>query len=839
MKILHVSQPVEAGVPQVVVDLVADEVSSGHQVHVACPAAGALGERAAALGAQVHRWDAVRDPGPAVLAEARSLRRIARSVDPDVIVLHSAKAGLAGRLGRLGRRPVPVVYVPHAWSFEAGTGALAEAAGRWEILAGRRTDVIVCVSEDERTRGQQLGIGARMQVITNGIDLQRRRPADKAAARRELGLADAPTVVCVGRLAAQKGQDLLLELWPQVRRQVPHAELVIVGDGPDRESLRDKVSEGVTLVGSSDAVDRYYAAADVVALPSRWESTSLVAAEAMAAARPVVAFAVDGVSALLGDTGKVIPAGDGQQFAAALIEVLSDPAAATASGLAARERAEQRTDIRRSRQAWRELLQSLVDGEGHPAVTPENPAVTPDNPAVTSENPTVTPGEPAELQTVRLTTPLTQLLAGAFRDADLVQVPQRRRFAARLVSALGYPVQLTGDGGPPATGRHADTSPAAAAVGGPIVPVIDDPTASAVAASVAAARPGVGVPGTAEREQPLSVVVTVLNEGDATTALVDDLAPQLLSDDELIIVDGGSTDGSLAQLRAKQADVPQLRVLEHPGAGISEGRNIGIGTARNEFVVCTDVGCVPVPGFLAAYRRAFALPEPPALVSGVYRVTARNAMESAQALACYPQPSEVRRRSLLVRGYTAVFGTGFDPRFAVGRCVGFTKTAWQQVGGFPEHLATGEDVSFGLAVAEHGECLGAVDGEVAWQQRDGVAATWRMYRGYGRASTDGGDRALLVRDGARALAYLAVPPLLASRRGRWAAAAGAAGYLSLPVVRALRAGAGPAAIGLLPVAMAVKDLGKVAGALQGEWRRRRRAAGQRETARVETPEATS
>ncbi|NNG35168.1 glycosyltransferase [Nakamurella aerolata] len=815
MRILHVSQPVEAGVPQVVVDLVADEVSEGHQVHLACPADGTLGTRAAALGARVHRWEAVRDPGRSVLSEARALRRIAESVDPDVIVLHSAKAGLAGRLRRLTRRRVPVVYVPHAWSFEAGTGALAAAAGQWEILAGRRTDVIVCVSADERVRGEQLGIGARMQVITNGIDLQRRQPADRSAARRELGLADAPTVVCVGRLAEQKGQDLLLQLWPQVRRQVPDAQLLVVGDGPDRESLQRMVSDGVTLVGASDAVDRYYAAADVVALPSRWESTSLVAAEAMAAARPVVAFEVDGVSVLLGDTGRVIPAGDSAAFADALVQLLTDPTAAAAAGRAARHRAEQRTDLRTSQRAWRDLLRSLVSGADRPVAGPV-PAVPAD-------------GSPAELRTVRLTKPVSQLAGGALTGADLVQVPQRRRLAAGLLSALGYPVQLTSepDGSAPRSVRSEPprSNQPPRAIGGPVLPPIHDPTAGAVAASIAAARPGVGVPGTAEREQPLSVVVTVLNEGDATATLVEDLAPQLLPGDELIIVDGGSTDGSLQQLRQLRADVPQLQVLEHPGAGISQGRNIGIAAAGNEFVVCTDVGCVPVPGFLAAYRRAFALPEPPALVSGVYRVTARNAMELAQALACYPQPSEVRRRSLLVRGYTAVFGTGFDPRFAVGRCVGFTKTAWRQVGGFPEHLATGEDVSFGLAIAEHGDCLGAVDGEVAWQQRDGVAATWRMYRGYGRASTDGGDRALLVRDGARALAYLATPALLASRRGRWMAAAGAAGYLSLPVVRALRVGAGPAAIGLLPVAMAVKDLGKVAGALQGEWRRRRRATG--------------
>jgi hypothetical protein len=121
-------------------------------------------------------------------------------------------------------------------------------------------------------------------------------------------------------------------------------------------------------------------------------------------------------------------------------------------------------------------------------------------------------------------------------------------------------------------------------------------------------------------------------------------------------------------------------------------------------------------------------------------------------------------------------------------------------------------------------CVAATDAVVGWHQRDGVRATWRMYRGYGRASTDGGDVLLLARDAARGAAYLLVPALATTRTGRRLAAVGVAGYLSLPVVRAARAGVGPATFALLPVAMAVKDLGKLAGAVQGVVRRMDRVA---------------
>ena len=318
---------------------------------------------------------------------------------------------------------------------------------------------------------------------------------------------------------------------------------------------------------------------------------------------------------------------------------------------------------------------------------------------------------------------------------------------------------------------------------------------------------------------PVSVVVTVLDEGPALVDLVTILLAQLDGDDELIIVDGGSTDGSLDALTPDD----RLRVITRPGAGISAGRNHGIEVARNEVIVCTDAGCVPDPGFVDGFRDAFAVAEPPVLVSGVYTALSHSAMERAQALACYPQPSEVVAPGRFVRLYTRLFGTGYDPRYAVGRCVAFTREGWKRAGGFPEHLATGEDVSFGLAVARHGAVASAPDARVAWFQRDGIAATWRMYRGYGRASTDGGSPSLFVRDAVRGLAYLVAPALLFRPATRRMVAAGAAAYLSLPVVRAVQARAGAATVALLPVALATKDLGKLAGACQGLARRYRRS----------------
>jgi glycosyltransferase involved in cell wall biosynthesis len=354
MRVLHVSQPVEAGVANVVVALAADQIERGYDVHVACPPGPGLTGRVLEAGTTHHAWSARRNPGPSVPGETRRLGRIVADVEPDLVVLHSAKAGLAGRLAVRGRRHT--VYVPHAWSFEAVQGAMAVASATWEANASRWTDMVVCVSEDERRRGRNAGVTCPMDVVPNGVDVVRRTPRDARTARAGLGLADRPTVVCVGRLARQKGQDLLIAAWPGVVAAVPDAQLVLVGDGPCRADLEASAPSGVVFTGSRDNVDAYLGAADVVALPSRWESTPLVSLEAMAAGRPVVAFAVDGVRDTLGDTGVVLELDDVAGMTRAIVDLLSDPALAMAAGRSARRRVEIVGDLRTGMARWDAVL---------------------------------------------------------------------------------------------------------------------------------------------------------------------------------------------------------------------------------------------------------------------------------------------------------------------------------------------------------------------------------------------------------------------------------------------------------------------------------------------------
>ena len=341
LRVVHVSMPTSEGVAEVVMAYVRDQLARGWDVTVVCPSTGRLGYAAREAGASVVWWQATRNPGPATLHETVRLRRILAAARPDLVHLHSAKAGLAGRLALRGR--IPTIFQPHAWSFQAATGAVKLASTWWERWAGRWTSELVCVSDSELALGRRAGVTAACAtVVPNGVAAGSIRAVgrtERAAARATLGLANVPTVVCIGRLAPQKGQQDLLDAWPLVRARIPQAQLILVGEGPDRPVLEDRISpsSGVSLVGARTDVPVWLTAADVVVAPSRWEGMALAPLEAMACGRSVVAADVVGIEGSIPpNAGVLVDAAAPDALAAALVERLDDPDLADAEGLRGR-----------------------------------------------------------------------------------------------------------------------------------------------------------------------------------------------------------------------------------------------------------------------------------------------------------------------------------------------------------------------------------------------------------------------------------------------------------------------------------------------------------------------
>ncbi|MFE0087184.1 glycosyltransferase family 4 protein [Streptomyces sp. NPDC058991] len=295
--VLHVVQQADGGMARVVLDLVAHQVRGGTPVAVACPGGGMLADAALALGAGVHRWRAGKRAGPLLPREVGQLSRIVAAAGPRLVHAHGPKAGLAVRLALRGR--IPTVFQPHVWSFGPAGGVLAGPARHWERYGARWADRIVCVSETERRKGAAAGVEALWTVVPNGVDTERFRPAADGARRNLPPLvadlpASAPLVVCVGRLCRQKGQDVLLAAWEQVLRRLPNARLVLVGDGPGADALHASAPASVRFAGDQPDSAPWYRAADLVVVPSRWESMALTPLEAMACGRPVVVTDVAG-----------------------------------------------------------------------------------------------------------------------------------------------------------------------------------------------------------------------------------------------------------------------------------------------------------------------------------------------------------------------------------------------------------------------------------------------------------------------------------------------------------------------------------------------------------------
>ena len=309
--------------------------AAGHQVVVAGPrsvdATFAFGE--------VARFEPVEvATGPRPLADARAIARLRRVLrGAEVVHAHGIRAGaLAGLALPHG---VPFVVTWH--NALLGSPLRRAVWAPLERFVARRATVTLCVSRDLADRVRALG-GADVRVAPVGA-----RPPGavrpRAEVRDALGAGDRPLVLAVGRLAPQKGYDVLVEAARAYEVRSPRPLTAIAGEGPLRGALAEAAEAAgvdLALLGARADVPDLLAAADVVVMPSRWEGSPLTAHEALFSGTPLVATAVGGLPELLGGGAAVlVPPEDPRALAEAVLRLLDDPAAATALGAAGRLRA--------------------------------------------------------------------------------------------------------------------------------------------------------------------------------------------------------------------------------------------------------------------------------------------------------------------------------------------------------------------------------------------------------------------------------------------------------------------------------------------------------------------
>ncbi len=177
----------------------------------------------------------------------------------------------------------------------------------------------------------------------------------------------------------------------------------------------------------------------------------------------------------------------------------------------------------------------------------------------------------------------------------------------------------------------------------------------------------------------VSLVFTTLDEEDSIAALLDSVAAQTRQPDDVVMVDGGSQDRTVARAEAYRDRLP-LRVLQAPGANISRGRNIAIAAALSDVIACTDSGVRLPSNWLAELVRPIEAGA--AGAAGFFHSEGRGAFQVALGATVLPHADDIDPESFLPSCRSAAF----------------RKEAWECAGGFPEWLDYCEDLVFDLAL---------------------------------------------------------------------------------------------------------------------------------------------
>lgn len=289
-----------------------------------------------------------------------AMRRLLRQHRPAIVHTHTPKGGLLGLIAA-SSAAIPVrIYHMRGLPFTTATGWRRTLLRQTEWLSCHLAHRVFAVSESVRALAvrEKLCDPATITVLGrgsgNGVDAAGRfnpealGPEARRAMRAGLGLGDDDLLVAfIGRIVRDKGVAELVEAWQSIRRANPHARLLVIGPFEPKDAVSKETELAlatdprVRLVGMTWEMPRWYAAMDVVVLPSYREGFPNVLLEAAAMGLPVVATRVPGcVDAVEeGETGILVQPGAAQPLASAIQVYLSNPALRRHHGAAGRERA--------------------------------------------------------------------------------------------------------------------------------------------------------------------------------------------------------------------------------------------------------------------------------------------------------------------------------------------------------------------------------------------------------------------------------------------------------------------------------------------------------------------
>jgi glycosyltransferase involved in cell wall biosynthesis len=300
----------------------------------------------------------------------KELAQIIRQRDITVVRTHQYHANLYGRLAAwLCRVPciVPSIHNVYTRDRKIHRRVLNN-------LLGRVSDRVIAVSgavKDDVIAFDGISPD-KITVLYNGVEEGRFAGVDTAGARSVLGIPEDGIVVgTVGRLTHQKGQKYLLEAMPAVLKEFSGALLLVVGDGPAVNGLRELVKQtgldgSVIFTGSRRDVPAMLAAMDIFVFPSLWEGLPNALIEAMAAGKTIIATDIKPNREVLGpeQAGVFVPCEDSTAIAAGITQLLRDRGLASRLASAAQKRALATFTISRTVSAYTDLFEEILARKG-------------------------------------------------------------------------------------------------------------------------------------------------------------------------------------------------------------------------------------------------------------------------------------------------------------------------------------------------------------------------------------------------------------------------------------------------------------------------------------------
>ena len=303
----------------------------------------------------------------------------------------------------------------------------------------------------------------------------------------------------------------------------------------------------------------------------------------------------------------------------------------------------------------------------------------------------------------------------------------------------------------------------------------------------------------------VSLIATVLDAAEDIGGFLASVAAQTRPPDEVVIVDGGSTDGTVEIVRA--AD--RVTLVEAPGANIARGRNLAIAHATHDVIAVADADCAYGDGWLAALLGPLEAGADVAM--GVTDPVVTSFFDACVSCNLPVDAGRVDEATFLPSA----------------RSVAFRREAIESVGGYPEWLAIGEDTWVDLRWRERATDMRlAPDAVASWRPREDLGALWHQYFRYARGDGEAGMHP--ERHAIRFATYGGLALAVRSKR-RWPsllALTGAVAYAGEPIRRTWRRRPDPAdralAMVAVPAFLAFTDVAKMAGYVAGLARRARR-----------------